>query len=213
MQDQTKYFVIGVDEVGRGCLAGPVVSGAYVFYPDSIKPDGLTDSKKLSAKKRQALLTPLNGLGRVGIGSASNVEIDQINIREATFLAMRRALENLNIPISERQNYEVIVDGNALPKDMFSDLCWGRVTFLVKADDSVPAVSAASVIAKEYRDQLMVQMDENYPGYFFKDNAGYGAPKHLQALEQNGFSNIHRKTFEPIKSMSKLVSKTSGMKI
>lgn len=209
MDNKQNYIVIGVDEVGRGCLAGPVVSGAYFFYPEAVKPDGLKDSKKLSSKQRQALLSPLENSGRIGIGEASHNEIDEINIREATFLAMRRALENLNIPFDERHNFEVIVDGNALPKDLFFDLGWGRVSCLVKADDKVPEVSSASVAAKEYRDQLMTKADDQFPGYFFKDNAGYGAPKHLAALAEHGFTSIHRQTFEPIKSMVKEFAQTT----
>ena len=216
--------VIGIDEVGRGCLAGPVAACAYVFesiqgepfatkcfsgtsgtgnyIPAASKVTGLRDSKKLSPKQRQALLPVLAGIGVSGLGMATHEEIDALNIKNATFLAMRRAVEELEIPMAERKNYMIVVDGNLLP-DTLLNIGFGAVHFLVKADDKVPEVSAAAVIAKEARDLLMSEKDAEFPGYAFASNAGYGSPIHLQALKDKGFCSMHRKTFEPIKTMVK----------
>lgn len=192
-------FLIGVDEVGRGCLAGPVTAGAFCFHSDQQPPAGLRDSKKLSPKQRQALLGPLAACGFSSIGNASEREIDALNIKNATFLAMRRALDALRVPFDQRIRYAVVIDGNVLPD--FTDMGWGSVTCLVKADDLVPAVSAASVIAKEDRDGRMARLAEAHIGYGLESNAGYGSPLHLKALSILGYSEIHRKSFEPVKSM------------
>lgn len=197
-------IIIGVDEVGRGCLAGDVVAGAF-FFKDGISPTdfssqfGLKDSKKLSPKKRNDLLVPMMEAGHLGVGSATHQEIDALKINHATFLAMRRALEALPIAISARGDYEVIVDGNVLPN--FQDMGWGKLTCMVKADDKVPEVSAASVGSKEFRDTAMKAADLLYPEYDFAGNAGYGVQKHFDAIKELGFCAIHRHSFEPIKSM------------
>ena len=193
-------LIIGVDEVGRGCLAGPVAAGAYFLTANSESiPAGIKDSKKLSPKQRQSLLGPLQLAGVSAVGLASSSEIDEINILKATHLAMRRALESLEISNELRRKFTVVVDGDVLPN--FEDMGFGKVICMVKADDKILAVSAASIVAKEYRDKLMCDLDVQYPGYGFATNAGYGSPSHLDALKRDGFTDAHRKSFQPIKSM------------
>ena len=183
-------FVAGVDEVGRGCLAGPVFAAAVILDP--ARPiAGLRDSKKLSEAHRQQLSVCIKEQALCwAIGSASNEEIDQINILQATFLAMRRAVEGLKVEPDFIQ-----VDGNRLPK-------WPWMSeAIVKGDDKIAAISAASILAKTARDELMRGYAKRFPGYDFEHNVGYGTARHLQGLKTLGPTPIHQMTFEPLKSL------------
>lgn len=191
--------LVGVDEVGRGCLAGPVWACAYAFLPGTTAIKGLRDSKKLSARARQRLVAPLQEAGHFGHGRVEADEIDRIGIVPATFEAMRRALVQLQhasgLPWSA---LDVVVDGNVLPR--WDDLPLGHLHCQVKADDLVPQVSAASVLAKVARDTLMAQMEADYPGYGFSQHAGYGTPVHLQAIQRLGATSLHRHSFAPLRA-------------
>jgi ribonuclease HII len=188
-------LVIGVDEAGRGPLVGNVVAAAVAF-PLGFKIDGLTDSKKLSEKKREALYEQITSECLWSIGQSSSNEIDQINILEATMLAMKRAIEKLKIELGNNsQITSVLVDGNRCP-----DIENCRA--IVKGDLTEPAISAASVIAKVTRDRQMVDLDEAYPGYGFARHKGYGTKAHLEALKNFGpIEGQHRVTFAPVKKL------------
>lgn len=183
-------LLAGVDEVGRGPLAGDVVTAAVILDPD--KPiEGLADSKKLTERRRQQLAMDIREKALYWhISRASIAEIDQYNILQATLMAMVRAVDGLGC----RPEY-VAVDGNRMPVWNYS----GET--VVKGDDKVPAISAASIIAKVYRDNEMCVFDQQYPGYGFAAHKGYGTKQHLQAIKQLGPSPIHRCSFEPVKSM------------
>lgn len=188
--DQGVSRVCGVDEAGRGCLSGPVVAGCVILNPDDI-PEGLNDSKKLSAKRRQALYHEIVRRAEVGVGIASSGEIDRINILQATFLAMTRATLAL-----ETSPEFVLVDGNAVPKPMK-----GRAASIVKGDARSLSISAASIVAKVVRDRIMQLADMRWQGYGFADHAGYGSPSHYAAIEKLGPCPIHRMSFKPFKDM------------
>ena len=181
-------LIAGVDEVGRGPLAGPVVTAAVILDPN--KPiEGLNDSKKLSEKRREELapIIKQNALAW-SLGRAEGEEIDQINILQATLLAMKRAVEGLDI-----QPDHALVDGNKAP-----DLAC-PVTTIIKGDQSEPAIAAASILAKVARDNEMVEMDKKYPGYGLAQHKGYPTKQHQQALLDLGVTDIHRKSFKPVK--------------
>lgn len=180
----------GVDEVGRGPLAGDVVAAAVILDPE--RPiDGLRDSKKLSESRREALA----GLVREravawSIGRASVAEIDSLNILQASLLAMHRAVAGL-----KPQPDYVLVDGNRLPR-------WAYPSEpVVKGDDRVPAIAAASILAKVQRDGELVALDKSYPGYGFATHKGYPTAAHLQALKELGVSPVHRRSFAPVKNL------------
>lgn len=189
------FKIIGVDEVGRGCLAGPVAACAYVFHVADTAILGLKDSKKLSLAQRHALEPTLIASGRHGYGEVSNLEIDEIGINPANFLAMRRAIVNLGI--DDLSSYAIILDGNQMPD--FADLGAGHIECIVKADDSVPAVSAASVLAKVIRDRYMSEAALLYPGYGFEDHAGYGVKSHMEAIARLQPCALHRMSFKPMR--------------
>ena len=178
-------MIAGVDEAGRGPLAGPVVAAAVILNDEPII--GLDDSKKLSAKRRAELETLILARCIVGIGEASVEEIDRINILQATLLAMARAVDALGVtPV------HILVDGNRLPKWSYN------ATPVVRGDSIHPCISAASIIAKEHRDRIMIAADATYPGYDWASNKGYGAAAHLAALERLGPTPLHRKSFAPV---------------
>lgn len=183
-------LLAGVDEAGRGPLAGPVCAAAVILDPK--RPiEGLADSKKLSAKKREALAPLIRERALAwAIAWAEPEEIDRVNILRATMNAMRRAVEGLQVAPDC-----VWVDGNRLP-----DLPYPAEA-IVKGDAKVPAISAASILAKTARDAKMREYAEQYPEYGFARHAGYGTKEHVAALEQFGPTPIHRKTFEPVKSL------------
>lgn len=180
-------LVAGVDEAGRGPLAGPVVAAA-VILDDRNPITGLADSKKLSAKRREALFDEIRAKALCcSIAQASVQEIDQMNILQATLLAMRRAVLGLRLPPKL-----VLVDGNRLP------VLEMRAEAIVKGDDKVPAISAASILAKVSRDRWCAQYHQLFPQYGFDQHKGYGTADHLAALRQHGPCLEHRRTFRPV---------------
>ena len=183
----------GVDEVGRGPLAGSVVAAAVILPPDF--PDiGLRDSKKLSAKKRDHLYDIIMMKATaVSVGQASVAEIDQLNILHASMLAMRRAIMTLTVTPQL-----VLVDGNRLPKMPYP----GQA--IIGGDDTVAQISAASIIAKVTRDRAMIELDKQYPLYGFAQHKGYGTKQHLAALKAHGITPEHRLSFAPVKCHSTL---------
>ena len=184
-------LICGVDEAGRGPLAGPVYAAAIILGPD-FDTEGLRDSKKLSESKRYSLAVHIkkNALTwSVGICSAS--EIDEINIHQATLLAMKRAIEGL----SGYTSIKVMVDGLFCPQVDFP------CEAIVKGDDKVAEISAASIIAKTERDLKMIEIDKIYPGYQFKKHKGYPTKLHIEMIKSEGLCEYHRKSFSPIKEM------------
>ena len=182
-----RQYIAGVDEVGRGPLAGPVVTAAVILDPN--RPIlGLADSKKLTEKSREILAATIKQDALAwAIGRAEPEEIDQLNILQATLLAMKRAVEGLGIEPSH-----ALVDGNQAPKLM----C--QVTTIIKGDQTEPAIAAASIIAKVSRDKEMILMEEYFPGYGFAKHKGYPTKMHQDALMKLGVSKIHRRSFKPV---------------
>jgi ribonuclease HII len=183
----TPGLVAGVDEAGRGPLAGPVVAAAVIL--DDLKPiQGLADSKKLSAKRREKLFDEIRAKALCfSIAEASVQEIDELNILQATLLAMQRAVEGLRL-----KPHKVLVDGNRLPRlDILAEA-------IVQGDAKVNAISAASILAKVHRDRMCTDMHQAYPAYGFDQHKGYGTPAHLQALSAHGASPLHRRSFAPV---------------
>ena len=190
LYSQGIQLIAGVDEVGRGPLAGPVVAAA-VILPENCKIPGLNDSKKIPKAKHQAIYQAvLDQALSVGIGVKDNQVIDQVNIYEATKLAMLEAIQELN-----QQPQHLLIDAMKL------DLPISQ-TSIIKGDANSLSIAAASIVAKVTRDQMMAAYDQEYPGYDFGQNAGYGTTKHLEGLEKHGVTPIHRRSFEPIKSMT-----------
>ncbi|MEC7937645.1 MAG: ribonuclease HII [Pseudomonadota bacterium] len=185
-------LVAGVDEVGRGCLAGDVLAAAVILQPK--KPiHGLTDSKAIKPYQRSFVYKEIiQSCVCYSIGRASVYEIDRFNILQATLLAMKRAVDSLQI-----KPHKVMVDGNALPKWEYESEA------IIKGDSKVPEISAASIIAKVTRDEEMNVLAKKYPGYGFSKNKGYGTPQHKAAIKAKGFCDCHRKTFSP---MSELIN-------
>ena len=180
-------FIAGVDEVGRGPLAGPVVAAA-VILPKNIEDLGFDDSKKLSASKREEIYRLIQEKAiAIGIGIVDADIIDQVNIYQASRLAMQQAVSELKI-----QPDYLLIDA------MKIDVNTPQIG-IIKGDAKSISIAAASIVAKQVRDQMMQEFDELYPGYDFSNNAGYGTPKHLEGLRTKGICPIHRKTFAPIK--------------
>jgi ribonuclease HII len=188
-------LLAGIDEAGRGPLAGPVVAAVVLLDPE--RPiAGLRDSKKLSAPRREqlALLIRERALD-FAIGTAQVEEIDELNILQATLLAMRRAVQSLKL-----RPGKIIIDGNKAPylSDLMGDC---EIETLPGGDDLVPAVSAASIIAKCWRDALMAELDREYPGFGLARHQGYPTAAHLAALARLGPTPIHRRSFAPVRSL------------
>ena len=182
-------LIAGVDEVGRGPLAGPVVAAA-VILPKACKIPGLNDSKKIPKSKHKEIYEAvLQNAIAIGIGIKDNHVIDQVNIYEATKLAMMEAIGQL-----EPQPQHLLIDAMKL------DLPISQ-TSIIKGDANSLSIAAASIVAKVTRDQMMEEFDREYPGYDFAQNAGYGTAKHLAGLDKLGVTPIHRRSFEPVKSM------------
>jgi ribonuclease HII len=183
-------LLAGVDEAGRGPLAGPVVAAAVIL--DELKPiRGLGDSKALSERKREALFDEIRAKALCcAIAEASAEEIDRLNILQATMLAMRRAVEALRLP-----PHRVVVDGNRVPVLKIP------VAAVVKGDALVPAISAASILAKVHRDRLCLALHEQHPAYGFDGHKGYPTAAHLAALQQHGACPAHRRSFAPVRAV------------
>ena len=188
-EDNNTALVAGVDEVGRGPLAGDVIAVAVIL--NGAAPSGVTDSKALSAGRREALAEAIRDSALCwSVGRASVTEIDELNILEASLLAMRRAVESLSI-----QPTLVLVDGNRLP-------CWPyEAKAIVKGDLSEPVIGAASILAKVTRDTEMLALHQMYPGYGFDQHKGYPTKAHLSALQALGVSPVHRRSFGPVKRL------------
>lgn len=186
--------IAGVDEVGRGPLAGPVVAAAVILNRNAVI-EGLKDSKQLSAAKRQYLSNEIHQKAlAVAIGRAEVNEIDRLNILQASLLAMQRAVAALALAPTL-----VLVDGNRSPKWVY------RSHAIIRGDQLIDSISAASIVAKVYRDQEMVQYHEQFPQYGFNQHMGYGTAMHLQALRQHGPCAIHRQSFAPVRKWLNLV--------
>lgn len=179
--------VVGVDEVGRGPLAGPVVAAA-VWLPPGAIPAGLNDSKALTARRRETLEAEIRAVGDVSLGICSVEEIDEMNILQASMCAMERAVAGLSVPADY-----ALIDGNRLP---------GRLGIeaeaLVKGDARSVSISAASIVAKIWRDAAMVDLAQQHPGYGWERNAGYGTKEHLEGLQNLGVTPAHRRSFKPV---------------
>jgi len=186
----------GVDEVGRGPLAGPVYAAAVVIAPDRI-PTGLTDSKKLSARQRQSLAVQIRSVATAwAVASASVIEIDELNILRASHLAMQRAVAGLGL-----EPDLLLIDGNLLPVFSLPALA------IIKGDRRIASISAASVLAKVARDAEMEKLAQTYPGYGFERHMGYPTPAHKAALQQLGPTPEHRRSFAPVRQQIELQTK------
>lgn len=179
--------VAGVDEVGRGPLAGPVTAAAVILHPDRI-PEGLNDSKALTLKRRAALYDILLRDAEVSIAHATVEEIDSLNILRASHLAMERAVAGL----PTRPDH-LLIDGNMIPRGLTQS-----AEAIVKGDARSLSISAASIVAKVCRDRLMVGLAQQFPGYGWEKNAGYPSPAHKEALQNLGVTPHHRRSFKPV---------------
>lgn len=183
---KANVFEAGCDEVGRGCLAGPVVAAAVILgEKNTIK--GLNDSKKLSLKTRLALAKEIKQKAiSYAVAEVSNEDVDKINVLNASFLAMHRALEKLS-----QQPEFILVDGNRFkPYKNIEYEC------VIKGDGKYASIAAASILAKTYRDQLMIDLAKEYPGYYWENNVGYPTKAHRQAIKELGVTRLHRKSFQ-----------------
>lgn len=183
-------IIAGVDEAGRGPLAGPVTAAAVVLNPNDF-PDGLNDSKKLTAKARDRLFDEIMAKAQVCVAHASVDEIDMLNILYASHLAMERAVAGL-----PKAPCHALIDGNMIPKSL---IC--PATALVKGDARSLSIAAASIIAKVVRDRIMVDLAQQHPGYGWEKNAGYPTPAHKLALKNLGLTPHHRRSFKPVYQM------------
>ena len=181
-----KFFTAGVDEVGRGCLAGPVVSAA-VILKEGINLKLLKDSKKITFKKRLEISDHIKKNSFFSIGIASVEEILKFNILGASLLSMKRAIEKLTIKPSL-----ILIDGNFAPKGL------KNFKTVINGDEKIKAISAASIIAKVYRDKFMIKLSEKFTNYAWEKNFGYGTKAHLEGLKKFGITSHHRKDFRPV---------------
>ncbi|AUQ67990.1 ribonuclease HII [Phaeobacter inhibens] len=182
--------IAGVDEVGRGPLAGPVTAAAVILDPENI-PEGLNDSKKLSAKRREAVEASIFAQAEVSIAHASVEEIDSLNILRASHLAMERAVAALD----PAPDY-LLIDGNLIPKGLLQP-----AEFVIKGDAKSVSIAAASIVAKQARDRIMVDLAQQFPGYGWEKNAGYPSKQHREALVSLGVTLHHRRSFKPVHKM------------
>lgn len=185
-----KTLIIGVDEAGRGPLAGPVVAAAVVINKYSQYLEEVNDSKKLTEAKREKIYENILNDENIifGVGIVNSDIIDEINILQATYMAMRKAIDD--IVIINKEDYLILVDGNREIKD-----CNYMQETVVKGDAKSLSIATASIIAKVTRDRIMKEFDNTIPGYNFSKHKGYGTKEHYKLLRENGISNIHRKTF------------------
>jgi len=185
-----KKLIAGVDEVGRGSLIGPVYAAAIILK-NTLNKKKLKDSKKLSKKNREILEKYIKKNSNWSIGHASKKEIEKLNILNASLLAMKRAI----LKLKKKPNL-VLVDGNKVPKIKNYNL-----KYVIKGDQKIPEISAASIVAKVSRDRLIKRISNKYIKYFWNKNAGYGTKQHLSAIKKFGITKYHRKTFKPIHYM------------
>ena len=181
-------FIVGVDEVGRGPLCGPVTAAAVRLDPQRI-PAGLGDSKTLTAARRESLFAELQEVAQIAVAHASVEEIDALNILRASHLAMERAVGALGADFA-------LIDGNLIPRNLSCD-----ALAIVKGDAKSLSIAAASICAKVTRDRLMVDLAQQYPGYGWEVNAGYPTKAHLEALLNLGVTAVHRRSFKPVHNM------------
>ena len=181
-----RLFTAGVDEVGRGCLAGPVVSAA-VILKDGVNLKLLKDSKKITSKKRFEISEHIKKNAFFSIGIASVQEILKLNILGASLLSMKRAIENLKIKPSI-----ILIDGNFAPKGV------KNFKTIINGDEKIKVISAASIIAKVYRDKLMIKLSQKFTKYAWEKNFGYGTKAHLEGIKKFGITTQHRKGFKPV---------------
>ncbi len=187
-------YIAGVDEAGRGPLAGPVVAAAVIF-PNEFPIDGVNDSKKLSAKRREELFALISRQAlSIGVGIVDHDLIDQINILEATHLAMQKALDNLTI----KAGY-ILIDGNSFKHDTL------QFRNIIGGDRKSYTIAAASIIAKVTRDRMMCELDLKFPQYGFAKHKGYGTRQHIEAIRAYGLCEIHRKSFHPSALLKELI--------
>ena len=179
--------IAGVDEVGRGPLAGPVVAAAVILDPARIPP-GIYDSKSMTARQRERTAEAIRTSAQVGLGEASVEEIEEMNILRATHLAMRRALVDLRSPVDH-----ALIDGSQLPPNLGCP-----AVGLVRGDSRSLSIAAASIVAKVWRDGIMVALAQQHPGYGWETNMGYGSKRHIAALQTLGPTSFHRRTFAPV---------------
>lgn len=192
LRQQGARLIAGVDEVGRGPLAGPVVACAVVMPPESRAIPGVADSKRLAAAERERLARIIRARAlALGLGAASVREIDRLNIYHATVLAMRRALARLRVPPDH-----VIIDGRPVATLRVAH------TAVVKGDASCYAIACASIVAKVVRDRLMTSLAARYPAYEWARNSGYGTPDHLRGLDMAGATPHHRRSFAPVRQLA-----------
>lgn len=188
-------LIIGIDEVGRGCLFGPVVASAVAFKKGELIPDGLTDSKKLTSKKRKEFSEVIMRDHYYGIGACSPEEIDELNILQASLLAMKRACEKLIESTEGLSVDEVRIDGIWKIPDLDTNL---KQVTIIKGDLNDTAIGAASIVAKVYRDELMERVEELYPGYGISKHKGYPTKLHKEAILKLGATDQHRKSFKGV---------------
>ncbi len=199
MARREQRFIIGVDEAGRGPLAGPVVAAAVALNVTMI--EGLDDSKRLSGKVRAALEVQIKARCRWAVGVVHPPEIDRINIFMATMMAMTQAVAALCAAVEDAEEpHEVLIDGNLTPHGRTADWRW-PARAIVGGDGIEPCISAASIIAKEHRDRLMRELAADFPQYGWERNAGYGTREHLAALQRHGPTPYHRRSFAPVKQL------------
>lgn len=178
--------IVGIDEVGRGPLAGPVIAAAVILDRKNI-PEGINDSKKIPKAKRILLAEKIKENSIYAYGAASEIEIDEINILQASLLAMKRASNRLSVVPKT-----TLIDGNFKP-----DIKNNTIS-IIKGDSKSVSIAAASILAKVYRDEIMFKYSKQFPEYGFKTNSGYGTKEHLSALKNYGITPIHRKSFKPV---------------
>ena len=189
--------IAGIDEAGRGSWCGPVVAAAAVL-PADFNIDGLADSKKLPAARRETLFVTLQAIPH-GIGCASVAEIDKLNILQASFLAMQRAVYALSARHPHMRLAHILIDGNQLPNSSYELPC--AASALIGGDNLSPTIAAASILAKVTRDHIMVVLDSEHPGYHWASNKGYGVKTHREGLAKLGITPHHRKTYAPIRNI------------
>ena len=178
--------IAGIDEVGRGPLAGPVIAAAVILDRKNI-PEGINDSKKIPKAKRILLAEKIKDNSIYAYGAASEIEIDEINILQASLLAMKRASDGLSVVPKT-----TLIDGNFKP-----DIKNNTIS-IIKGDSKSVSIAAASILAKVYRDEIMLKYSKQFPEYGFQTNSGYGTKEHLSALKNYGITPIHRKSFKPV---------------